>query len=545
MNATDVAHNAPAEAAARETARSTVAAPTAPLSSVPSRPSTPAPARGKSSLAAKLTLWYVVSTAVLLALSAALLYGGLRRSTALEDDRFLGHLLSVVRELLREHAEDSAEVKWEIESEWAARDLTRVYVRLLDTQGRVTAQTPGMDEQLAAGAFPPPPANLLEAGFIEGRDAKSPRGRPFRVISAAAKTREGHDRIVQIALDETMERAQLARYLRGAWLVLALGVALSAVLGYVLARKSIQPVRQITDAARRVRSTTLHERLDVTGLPAELSSLAATFNEMLDRLQDAFARLSQFSADIAHELRTPVNNLRGEAEVALSKARSPQEYRAALESSLEESERLARMIEALLFLARAEDPRTQVRRERVDVRRELERAREFYEPAAAEKRVAIVVADSDTSGGGDAIEAWVDRTLLQRALYNLIDNALAHTSGDGAEIALSAARENGVVAVTVADTGCGIAPEHLPRVFDRFYRCDRSRTATTATGNTAGAGLGLSIVQSIARLHGGGATITSRAGRGTRVTLSFPGDIARPAADPVSSGAVGTAVAAS
>src|SRR6185503_13448056 len=133
------------------------------------------------------------------------------------------------------------------------------------------------------------------------------------------------------------------------------------------------------------RSTTLHERIPAAGLPAELSALAGEFNEMLDRLEEAFTRLSQFSADIAHELRTPVNNLRGEAEVALSRARTPQEYRVALESSLEESGRLGSTIESLLFLARAENPYTQVRRERVDLAREMERAREFYEPVMAEK----------------------------------------------------------------------------------------------------------------------------------------------------------------
>jgi two-component system heavy metal sensor histidine kinase CusS len=497
--------------------------------------------RRPRSLAAKLTLWYVLSTFILLSLTAALLYGALRRSLSLEDDLFMAHLTTVVRDLLEQHPEDADTVKWEIESEWAARDVTRVYIRLVDPEGRVTAQTPGMAEMLPPAMFPLPVPVTSKPGA--GDEVRSPRGRPFRIMAASATTRAGGSRIVQVGLDQTLEKAQLDRYLRGAWAALALGTALAGLLGYVLARKSIQPVQQITDAARRVRSTTLHERIPAAGLPAELWALAAQFNEMLDRLEDAFGRLSQFSADIAHELRTPVNNLRGEAEVALSKARTPAEYRSALESSLEESDRLSRTIEALLFLARAENPHTQVRRERVDVRQELERAREFYEPVAAEKGVAIHLEmykacpepDSVSSGRDAAAcepsskirecDALVDRTLLQRALYNLIDNALRHTDAGG-EVALSVTRDNATVAVAVRDTGCGIPPEHLSRVFDRFYRADRSRTAGTGVGS----GLGLSIVQSIVRLHGGAARITSPPAGGTRVELTFP--VARHATTP-------------
>ena len=461
------------------------------------------------SLGAKLTLWYLLSTFVLIFATAALLYSGLRRSLSHEDDLFLGHLISVVREMIRQHPEDAAEVKWEIESEWAARDLTRVYVRLLDPNGRVTLETPGMAEQLPLASFPPASPNVIQPG--DGHDFVSMSGHPYRVLTGQAMTVDGHPRLIQVGLDETLEKAHLARYLRRVWTVLAMAVVVAAGIGYLLARQSIGPVRQITAAARRVRSTTLHERISPAGLPAELSELAATFNEMLDRLEEAFTRLSQFSADIAHELRTPVNNLRGEAEVALSRARTPQEYRQALESSLEESGRLGSTIESLLFLARAENPYTQVRRERVDLSREMERAREFYEPVMAEKGITLEV-----NGAAAAVHASLDRTLVQRAIYNLLDNALAHTPGGGT-IALSLTQRDGEVAVSVRDTGCGIPQEHLPRVFDRFYRCDRSRTA-----GAGGAGLGLSIVQSIVRLHGGSARIASPTSGGTEVTLTFP-----------------------
>ena len=466
--------------------------------------------RAPRSLAAKLTVWYLISTFLLIFATAALLYVGLRRSLSHEDDLFLGHLIATVRELLANHAEDSPELRWEIESEWAARDLTRVYVRLVDpADQRVTMETPGMGGQIAPSSFPPPRIGTIAPG--DGNDVVSKTGHPFRLLAGPARTRDGQQRVIQVALDESLEKAHLARYLRRVWIIVAMAVVIAAAIGYVLARQSIKPVRQITDAARRVRSTTLHERIAPAGLPAELSDLAATFNEMLDRLEEAFTRLSQFSADIAHELRTPVNNLRGEAEVALSKARTPTEYRHALESSLEESDRLSRTIESLLFLARAENPATQVRRERVDLAQELERAREFYEPVAGEKEITLTL-----NGAGAPIEAALDRTLVQRAIYNLLDNALAHTPSGG-RIALSLAQSDGRVTVSVRDTGCGIPEEQLPRVFDRFYRCDKSRTA-----GAGGAGLGLSIVQSIVKLHGGSARIASPPGGGTEVALTFP-----------------------
>src|SRR5262249_7366571 len=146
------------------------------------------------------------------------------------------------------------------------------------------------------------------------------------------------------------------------------------------------------ETTRRIRSTTLHERVELAGLPAELSVLAGTFNEMLDRLEESFTRLARFSADIAHELRTPVNNLRGEAEVALGKARAPEEYREVLGSCLEECGRLSRIIDSLLFLARAESPETQIAREWIDVGRELAVVRDFYEAAAGEAGVTLRLA---------------------------------------------------------------------------------------------------------------------------------------------------------
>ncbi len=222
--------------------------------------------------------------------------------------------------------------------------------------------------------------------------------------------------------------------------------------------------------------------------------------------------MARFSADIAHELRTPVNNLRGEAEVALGKPRSPEEYRDTLGSCLEECGRLAGLIDSLLFLARAENPKTQVEKEHVNVTRELAAVRDFYEPAADDAGVKLDVL------ARDGVFAELNRPLFQRAVGNLVLNALAHTR-PGGTISLSATvtEGEGIVGVDVADDGCGIDAVHLPYLLDRFYRVDAARTSTAG-----GVGLGLAIVNVIVELHGGSVVIASQVGHGTRVTLRFP-----------------------
>jgi two-component system heavy metal sensor histidine kinase CusS len=197
--------------------------------------------------------------------------------------------------------------------------------------------------------------------------------------------------------------------------------------------------------------------------------------------------------------------------VALHRPRSPEEYREVLVSALEEYARLSRLIDSLLFLARAESSAGRIARERLDVGRELTTVRDFYEATAAEAGIALRLE------AAEGIVAELDRTLLQQAVGNLVANALAHTPSGGT-VTLAAARHADAVQVEVADTGAGIAPEHLPHVFDRFYRAEAARTAS-ATGRV---GLGLALVKSIATLHGGTVTIASIRGQGTRVGLVLP-----------------------
>jgi two-component system heavy metal sensor histidine kinase CusS len=457
------------------------------------------------SLAARLTAWYAVSTFLLILISTGLLYFGLAASLDEEDDEELADKARVLRVVLRDRTGDLTAVRQQADWAWQARLHAKVHLRLLDARGQVELETPDMDRELPAALFPAPVRDDEEA--IAGTPVFSASGTPYRVMAAQAG-----GRVLQLALDHSYENELLAGYRRNLWLALGGALAACTLAGYVIARRGLRPLAEVSSMARRIRPTNLSERLPTAGLPSEILDLADTCNAMLGRLEESFERLACFSADIAHELRTPVHNLRGEVEVALGRPRAPAEYQEVLGSCLEECGRLARLIDSLLFLARAENPRTQVERERVELARELAAVREFYEAAAAEAGVELTVqATADTV-------AALCRPLLQRAVGNLVENALAHTPRGG-RITLTAAKADGMLCVQVSDTGIGIAAEHLPHLLGRFYRVDRSRS-----GSAGGIGLGLAIVKSIAELHGGAVTIDSQPGRGTCVSLHFPAE---------------------
>lgn len=462
------------------------------------------------SLAARLTAWYAVTAFCLVLAATGFLYLVLVESLDHEDDEVLADKVRVLRATLRNRPGDVVAIRQEVEGTAAARQFAAVSLRLLDDQGRVLVESPGLGQALPADTFPRPVPDDAEPGT--GINLHSSEGKSYRVVAARVPggERTAATCVIQVALDRSPEEQMLAGYRRRLWVVLGLALVACAAGGYTIARRGIRPLQDIIATARRIRSATLSERLAPAGLPAELALLANTFNEMLDRLEESFARLSQFSADIAHELRTPINNLRGEAEVALGKPRSAEEYRDVLGSSLEECVRLSRLIDSLLFLARAERPETRLSREEIQVGRQLEAVQEFYEAAANEAGVRLQVKLQDD------VVADLDRGLFQRALGNLVENALAHTARGGA-VTLSVAREGHRFQVAVADTGCGIPAEHLPSLCDRFYRVDPSRSS-----GRGGLGLGLALVKSITELHGGSVEVSSQVGHGTRVVLWFP-----------------------
>lgn len=276
--------------------------------------------------------------------------------------------------------------------------------------------------------------------------------------------------------------------------------SLGAILiGYFIAKKSLSKVHEFSDKMEIISASSLHERMNLNDWPKELKSLGIKFNHMLDRLELSFTKLSQFSSNIAHELRTPIHNLRNITELALSKQRTQDEYIRLLESSTEEYEQLTKLIENLFFLAHADHGQIQLKKSSFNVRYEIEKLCDYFSALANEKNIQI------SYDGEDIIT--VDPTLFRRVLSNILSNALKYTPGFG-KINIEIKPNQ----ISIHDSGIGISEEHLPHIFDRFYRADPSRTSP-------GLGLGLAIVKSIMDLHQGTIQIKSQENIGTSVFL--------------------------
>lgn len=456
------------------------------------------------SLAFRLTAWYTVASLLLLLTSTGTLYWALVSNLERDSTLFLADKVHVVTTLLRERPNDWDGLKEEIQLESAARRYNQFYIRLLDQRGKTLLETPRMSLALPAASFA-----RLSKGATQIESAQASLYQATEVSAPVGGT-QGVNWKIQIAVSLAQQQQVLARYRQWLWAILSTSFIGCPLVGYQIARRGIRPVRYVAETAKRIGSSTLDERIQSDGYPIELADLALTFNAMLDRLKESFDRLTRFSADLAHELRTPVNNIRGEIEVALARSRTTHEYREVLVSNLEETVRLSELIGSLLFLARTESPGAHINREVVSVAELLETVKDYYDGPADQAGVALVIS------AAPGLQAMLDRSLMQRALGNLVSNALAHTPRAG-RIDLTAGQSDAGFEICVRDSGCGIPAESIPRLFDRFYRVDQARSQ-----HSGGFGLGLSIVRSIMLLHGGHVQIVSELGKGTRVTLLGP-----------------------
>lgn len=333
----------------------------------------------------------------------------------------------------------------------------------------------------------------------------------YRGISAEAATKISGQPpvIVALAVNIQHHRAFMNAFRNNLWLAIAAGIVLTIVLGWLAARRGLAPVHKMADVAKGISISHLGARLSSDAVPPELADLAIAFNEMLTRLEDSFRRLSDFSSDLAHELRTPISNLMTQTQVAASKERSADEYREVLYSNLEEYERLARMIADMLFLAKADNGLIMPNCETVDLSTEVRELFGFYEAYAEEQDVSLALVGKGTVRG--------DRLMLRRALSNLLSNAIRHTPRHATVKAIiNPEAESGKVRLTFENPGENIPPEHLPRLFERFYRVDSSRQKASD-----GAGLGLAITKSIVEAHQG--TIQAFSANGVvRIEIIFP-----------------------
>ncbi len=463
------------------------------------------------SISKRLIFLYTITVCLILTFSGFFLDWVLRTDMEREDRQFLAAELQSIRILLREYPNDIQAWKIEIERETyaAASTFIKYYVRISDETGKPIIETPGTAQIVDNSKFPK--AVRTSGTTVDYTKAISCDGKPLLLTSAVV---EGYrvgdaERIVQIVLDMSHEAAIINDYRQKVTFVIIAGILVSALLGFLITKTGLKPLMELTRKVQSITPEKLKERVGNRGWPAEISSLANTFDKMLDRLEESFTSLSSFSADLAHEFRTPINNLRGETEVILSKTRTAEEYRQVLMSGLEEYERLSRTIENLLFLARNDSRKSGVSLSPLNVRQEVEEMLEYYDAIREENDITVIVT------GNSLVNA--DKTLFRRALVNVLSNAFQYTPSKGSITVNIDSSSKTYHKIIITDTGIGIEPENLSRIFDRFYRTPKARYLYHQ-----GTGLGFSIVKSVMDLHGGTVTVKSEPDSGTTVLLEFP-----------------------
>lgn len=458
------------------------------------------------SIAQRLTFLYGFALAGILAAAALFLYLSLRHGLDLETRNLLEDRTQAILTILQRDNSVTL-LQRRVETDWSQR-FEKVYVRVETADGRLVTESPRVPAALRNAAF-----DSRTLGDGKGSYARTypPGTPPFLTLSRRISGPESYAGwAIYVAADLEGEEALLLGY---RWRIAAaiLGSFLvSLLLGRWIVHRSLEPVAELARAMSGIRSSNLSRRVSVE-LPSELRILGSTFNELLDRIESSVAKLSQFSADIAHELRNPIHNIRGEMEVALGRCREPRDYQEVLSSCLEECDRMKSIVDSLLFLARMETSHEAPPTEQLLLREELTNIIEFYDAAAGEAKVELVLQVPE------GLTLRAHRPLLQSAIGNLLSNAIRYTP-PGSRVILSARESGGAAVIEVRDQGPGIPATDLPHVFDRLYRVDRQRSFD-GRGHV---GLGLAIVQAILRLHQGRAEIESDLGKGTVVRLTFP-----------------------
>jgi len=457
------------------------------------------------SLTTRLALLLAAFSFVALALLGGALYAALGRQLALRDDGALLTRVEQIRALL--HDLDAREL---------VRDKPQLFGNMLgNTESlliiRPVGGAPLLEVNPGRRAIPdvtPLPANEA-LGLRDVRRTVLRDGTPF-IYTAVLSAAPGGGPELEILSGRLLnERTRILREYRDKIILFSSAMAvLAAGLAYFLARRGLAPLHRLARQTASIGVGTLSVRLRRDDAPAELDTLIYQFNAMLVRLERGFEQLKQVSADMAHDLRTPINNLLGQTEVGLGQVREPQYYQRLLGSHFEELQRLSRMIDNMLFLARTEHAEDALLRMDLDVANEFERICDYFEGVAAERGVTL------TRSGQGVI--WADSSLLRRALANLLANAVRFAEA-GSAIELIAQGEPRGMLIKVRNRGQEIPVEHLQSIFERFFRVDPSRQRSSQSS-----GLGLSIVHSIMQLHKGRCWAQSSGGL-TCFYLEFPG----------------------
>lgn len=464
----------------------------------------------RSSIRFKLTIWYAAVMGMVLIFFSAALYLTMGRALYAEVDAKIKAMAEVTASSPNRPAGhfDLTQLDMMLEEKLGFRSPGK-FIQILDntgTVGQTSANLQAHPLPISIGALKK--ASNKETSFETLKISYSKY--PIRMVTYPVIENGEVTNILQIGTSLQTVQDTLQKL----FLTLLLGVPASLILasfgGWFMAKKSLSPVNDITTAARLITAKNLDQKIDVPNPNDEVGRLAETFNEMISRLNDSFRQMNQFSSDVSHELRTPLTILRGEMEVALRTRRTQEEYEAVISSGLEEVERMSLMVEELLLLSKAEHGELKLNISDVPLHRLLDTAHGHATILARGKGLTISIRKSE--------EVYIqgDEMRLRQLLLNLVDNAVKY-SPKGSEIDLSLSKNRECAYISVRDTGIGISNEDQDKIFERFYRVDKSRSR-----EVGGTGLGLAICKHIADAHGGGISVESERGKGTTFTVTLP-----------------------
>lgn len=458
----------------------------------------------------KLTCYYLAILTLILGGFGIAIYLYLSRSLVMTIDESLATQVErIERQMAMASGEDGTH---RIEEHETLLQITPHVTQIIDDYGRIADEMVAsprdrLEVDLAA-------LKRLPVGKTDFSSITTPAGEFLRVATRRVRDHEGPGTYF-IRLGQSLEALRIARRRLIVVLLLTMPVALllGSIGGLVLANQALRPVDRITRTAERIGGGDLTERVPAPARMDELGRLAATFNQMIARLQAAFERQKQFTSDASHEMRTPLAIMRGDIEITLRRERSREEYQQVLTSTLEEIIRLSRLVEDLLMLARADVGKIELQCGQVNLTQLCREVTEYIAPLAHQREQFLTF----TSVGEEDIHLNADAHRLKQLLLNLVDNAIKYTEPRGT-IGVSLAVEEGSAVLRVADNGRGISAEDLPRVFDRFFR----RSGMASDRSAPGIGLGLSIVKWIVEAHGGKIDVQSALGQGTEFIVRLP-----------------------
>ena len=450
----------------------------------------------------QLAAWYLAFFSVLFVLLGLVLYGVLSRSLERRLDEALATQANTAAALMREEWEEMHNDAQAAASGVIAEMRPRSSViAILDDRTMLASSSPAKTD------LRPAANELLASKSTDSMWRWSDWGR-YGARGAVRTVSIGNRIFVVMAIESLDSIAQELQVVRDTlWISIPLLLAAAGIGGYVVARRGLAPLDAMAAQSRNITGASLHTRLAIGDAAEELATLAASFNELLSRLDQSFASMRRFVQDASHELRTPLAVIQAEADVALSRNRTAAEYQESLATIQEESRRLARLVDDLLNLASADAGHVQLRVEELYLNDLLAECVRSVRPLAAARNIELECRSAhDVALRGD-------EQLLRRMILNLLDNAIRYTP-PGGRVSAGVEANGSAVRIQVADTGIGIAPEASARVFDRFYRADKARSR-----QEGGFGLGLSIVKWIAESHHGAVELASQPGQGSVFTV--------------------------